>query len=143
MPYAEILTTKNLISEKEKNDLAKKMTKILLDAEGLIDNPMSRSIALLEIKEFDCLYVGGEKGDKEKILIKIYSFSNAFDEESKKKIFSDITEMLISISDKVRSQEGRNVWCMIMPLDKFDFGVGGAPVTLEMTRNLVSSYDQG
>ncbi|AZO93650.1 hypothetical protein [Halocella sp. SP3-1] len=142
MPYAEILVTKNFITDEEKTVLVKKMTKILLDSEGLIDNPISRSIALLDIKEFGCLYVGGERSKQDKILVKIYAFSNAFNDKSKKKLFSDITNALISINDKIKSQNGRNIWCMIIPLQKNNFGVGGAPVTLEMTRNLVSAYNE-
>ena len=106
MPYAEILTTKNLIGNEEKAILAKKVTKILLDSEGLVDNPISRSIALLDIKEFENLYVGGEKGNQEKIIVKIYAFSNAYNEESKINLFSDITEAILSINDSVWSQNG-------------------------------------
>jgi len=142
MPYAEIITTKNLVNDEEKTILAKKVTEILLDSEGLVDNPISRSIALLDIKEFENLYVGGEKGIQEKVLVKIYAFSNAYTDESKMKLYSDITNSILSINDKVKAQNGRNIWCMIMPLDELNFGVGGNPITLEMTRNIVLSYDE-
>lgn len=142
MPYAEILTTKDLVSDEEKTILAKKVTEILLDSEGLVDNPISRSIALLDIKEFENLYVGGEKGNQEKILVKIYAFSNAYTKENKIKLFSNITNSILSINDKVKAQNGRNIWCMIMPLDELNFGVGGNPITLEMTRNIVLSYKE-
>lgn len=142
MPYAEILTTKNLVNDEGKYMLAKKVTKILLDSEGLVKNPISKSIALLDIKEFENLYVGGEKGNQEKILVKIYAFSNAYNEESKIKLFADITNAILSINDRVRSQNGRNIWCMIIPLNELDFGVGGNPITLEATRKLVLSYEE-
>lgn len=140
MPYAEISIAKNLIEDEAKPNLAKKLTKILIDSEGLEDNPISRSIALLDIKEFDGLYVGGEKGHHEKVVVKIYAFSNAFSEETKKGLFSDITAAFIAASRKIQAQNGRNVWCMIMPLEEHAFGVGGIPVSLEMTKQLVASY---
>ncbi|KAJ49984.1 phenylpyruvate tautomerase PptA (4-oxalocrotonate tautomerase family) [Clostridium tetanomorphum] len=140
MPYAEVSMSKNFITDKKVSILSKKLTKIIIESEGLKDNPISHSIALLDIKEFDSLYVGGEKGSKDKVVIKIYGFSNAFSEEIKKKLFLEITNAFISVSDKTRLQKGRNIWCMIIPLGEFDFGVGGIPVTLELTRQLVSSY---
>lgn len=140
MPYAEVSMTKNFITDEEKSTLSKKLTKILIESEGLKDNPISHSIALMDIKEFDSLYVGGEKGNQDKVVIKIYGFSNALSEEMKKKLFSEITNAFISVSDKTRLQKGRNIWCMIIPLGEFDFGVGGIPITLELTRKLVSSH---
>jgi phenylpyruvate tautomerase PptA (4-oxalocrotonate tautomerase family) len=116
MPYAEISMTKNFITDEEKSILSKKLTKFLIESEGLKDNLISRSIALLDIKEFDSLYVGGEKSNQDKVIIKIYGFSNAFNEEIKKKLFLEVTNIFISVSDKTRLQNGRNVWCMIIPL---------------------------
>lgn len=142
MPCAEVSMTKSFITDKEKSILSKKLTKILIESEGLKDNPISHSIALLDIKEFDNLYVGGEKGNQDKVVIKIYGFSNAFSEEIKKKLFLEITNAFISVSDKTRLQNGRNIWCIIIPLGEFDFGVGGIPVTLELTKQLVSSYTE-
>ena len=142
MPYAEVSITKNFITDEEKSTLSKKLTKILIESEGLKDNPLSHSIALLDIKEFDSLYVGGEKSNKDKVVIKIYGFSNAFSEETKKKLFSEITNVFIDLSDETRLQKGRNVWCMIIPLGEFDFGVGGIPITLELTRQIVSSHKE-
>lgn len=140
MPYAEISMIKNFITNEEMSALSKNLTKILIESEGLKDNPISRSIALLDIKEFDSLYVGGEKSNQDKVVIKIYGFANAFNEEIKKKLFLEITNAFIAVSDKTRLQMGRNIWCMIIPLGEFDFGVGGIPVTLELTRQLVSSH---
>jgi phenylpyruvate tautomerase PptA (4-oxalocrotonate tautomerase family) len=140
MPYAEVSVSQNLINEEEKSIIAEGLTKILLKYEGLVDNPISRSIALLEIKEFDGLYVGGEKDKHDKAVIKVYIFADAINEEIKKKLFSEITKLFISVSDKVKAQNGRNVWCITIPLHEFDFAAGGIPVSLEMTRKLVSSY---
>ena len=140
MPYAEVSMPKNFITDEEKSILSKKLTKIIIEAEGLKDNPISHSIALIDIKEFDSLYVGGEKGNQDKVVIKIYGFSNAFSEEIKKKLFLEITNAFISVSDKTRLQKGKNIWCMIIPLGEFDFGVGGIPITLELTRQLVLSH---
>ncbi|AGY75927.1 hypothetical protein [Clostridium autoethanogenum] len=142
MPCAEVSMTKSFITDKEKSILSKKLTKILIESEGLKDNPISHSIALLNIKEFDNLYLGGEKGSQDKVVIKIYGFSNAFSEEIKKKLFLEITNAFISVSDKTRLQNGRNIWCIIIPLGESDFGVGGIPVTLELTKQLVSSYTE-
>lgn len=142
MPYAEVSITKNFITDEEKSTLSKKLTKILIESEELEENPISRSLAILDIKEFDSLYVGGEKSNQDKVIIKIYGFSNAYTEDIKKKLFLEITNAFIALSDKTRLQNGRNVWCMILPLGEFDFGVGGIPITLELTRQIVSSHKE-
>lgn len=128
--------------DEEKSALSQKLTKILIESEGLQDNQISRSIALLEIREFDSVYVGGEKSNQDKVVVKIYGIKNAFNEEIKKKLLLDISNAFISVIDKTRLQNGRNIWCMIIPLREFDFGVGGIPVSLEITRQLVSSHSK-
>lgn len=142
MPYAEISMTKNFVTVEEQSTISKKLTKILIESEGLKDNPISHSIALLSIKEFDSLYVGGEIGNQDKVIIKIYVFSNAFNEKIKRELFSKITNVFTETSEKTRLQNGRNIWCMIIPLGEFDFGVGGIPVTLELIRQIVSSHTE-
>lgn len=142
MPYAEISMPKNFITDEEKSILSKKITKILIKSEGLHDNPISNSIALIDIKEFQNLYVGGEKNYKDKVIVKIYGFSKAFTEEIKKNLFLEIRNAFISVSDKTQLQNGKNIWCIIIPLGDFDFGVSGMPISLEFTRNLVSSYEK-
>jgi hypothetical protein len=108
MPYAEISIIKNFITDEGKSALSQKLTKILIEVEGLKDNPFSRSIALPGIKEFDSLYVGGEKSNQDKVVVKIYGFSNVFNEEINKKLFLEITNAFIAVSDKTRLLNGKN-----------------------------------
>lgn len=140
MPFAEITVTKKLMTEEKKTKFIKKITKILIESEGLQDNPISRSIALVDFKEFDNLYIGGDVSTQERIVVKIYGFSDAFDEDAKKKLFENITNSLMEINETIRLQNGRNVWCIIIPLGKSEFGVGGMPISLDITRQLVASY---
>ncbi|MCI1931069.1 MAG: hypothetical protein LKJ13_05185 [Clostridia bacterium] len=140
MPYAEVSITKNFIEDNKMSVLLKSLTKILIESEGLKDNHISNSLALIDVKEFDNLYVGGEKSKQDKAVIKIYGFSDAFNEEIKKKLFNKITNAFISVSEKAQLQNGKNIWCIITPLGKSDFGVGGIPVTLELTKKIVSSH---
>jgi len=140
MPYCEVSLTKGALSESEKSSLAGQLTKILLDSEGLTDNPIARSIALVEFKAFDTLYIGGDTAGKSQIVIKLFAFANAFTNEAKNKFFSDITNAFVSTGKNFASQKGSNVWCILMPIQPFDFSVGGKPVSLEITRQLVNSY---
>ncbi|MGL5677796.1 MAG: hypothetical protein ACRDDX_15470 [Cellulosilyticaceae bacterium] len=140
MPYTEISMPKDFMTSQETASLATKLTKILIESEGLQDNPISRSIALLDIKTFESLYIGGELGNQDKVIVKIYGFANAFDEETKKKLFADITQAFMSVSEPTQLQNGRNIWCIAIPLGNSDFGVGGIPITLDITKQLVSSY---
>ncbi|GAA3624342.1 tautomerase family protein [Flavivirga jejuensis] len=140
MPYAEILMPEKFMTNQEKSTLAKSLTKILIKSEGLKDNPISNSITLLEIKDSDTFYIGGEKGNQEKVIIKIYAFSDAFNKKTTEDLYSSITTLFMENNEKTKSQNGRNIWCMIIPLGENGFGVGGIPITLEMTKQLVSSY---
>lgn len=142
MPYAEVSVTKGFFSEEEKGGISENLTKVLLDAEGLNDNIISRSIALIEIKEFNNLYVGGKRDGKDKIVVKIFAFSEALSKEKKEKLYSDITQIFIECSEKTKFQNGNNVWCMIVPLEADNFGVGGNSISLEATRKFVATFEK-
>jgi len=59
MPVCEISYPRGLLSESEKNNVAQKMSGLLIEAEGLPDNPISRSICLVSINEQGSVCVGG------------------------------------------------------------------------------------
>jgi hypothetical protein len=56
----------------------KQTSALLLRAEGLIDNAISRSICLVTLNEASAMYLGGEISDKGKIVVKIYVFEDAY-----------------------------------------------------------------
>lgn len=66
---------------------------------------ISRSITLLDISEFDNLLIGGENTVSDKVVLKIYGLSNAFCENLNRKLFLKITNAIIEVSDKTRSQK--------------------------------------
>lgn len=140
MPVCEISYPRGLLSEVEKNAVADQVTAILLEAEGLPDNPVSRSIAVINIMESDSVYVGGRVSSQGKIVVKIYAFAEAYAEAQKSEIYTRITQVFMAEHAATREQKGNNVWCVILPIATNNFGVGGMPVSLEMTRKIVAAH---
>jgi phenylpyruvate tautomerase PptA (4-oxalocrotonate tautomerase family) len=140
MPICEINYPCGLFSENEKNNIVERVTKLLLEAEGLEDNPISRSICLVNIEESSSMYIGGKRTDKGKVVIKIFAFQEAFSNEIKENLYLKITNIFVEENKLAKELNGNNIWCMIFPINGNNFGVGGRPITLEITRKIVSSY---
>jgi len=139
MPVCEISYPRGLLSESEKNNVAQKMSGLLIEAEGLPDNPISRSICLVSINEQGSVYVGGVASDEGKVVIKIYAFHNAYTDDQKSELYKRATQIVVDEHPGSRNLGGKNVWCIILPIEQNNFGVDGVPVSLEMTRKIASS----
>jgi phenylpyruvate tautomerase PptA (4-oxalocrotonate tautomerase family) len=140
MPICEITFASGLLSKNEQEKIVERVSALLLKAEGLIDNPISRSICLVNLNESSTMYIGGKISNKGKIIVKIYIFENAYSDSIKKNIYSDIANIFIEENKITKELKGNNIWCVIFPIQANDFGVGGKPATLELTRKVVSSY---
>ena len=140
MPICEIIYPCGLCSENEKNNIVERVTKLLLEAEGFEDNPISRSICLVNIEESKSMYIGGNRTDKGKVVIKIFAFQESYSDEIKENLYVKITDIFIEENKHTKELNGNNIWCMVFPIHGNNFGVGGRPVTLEITRKIVSSY---
>lgn len=140
MPVCEISYPCGLLSENEKDRVVERVTRLLLEAEGLEDNPVSRSICLVDIQESGSMYVGGNRTDKGKVVIKIFVFHEAYSAATKENLYIEMTNIFIEENSYTRESKGNNIWCLVFPVRDNDFGVGGKPVTLEITRKIVSSY---
>ncbi len=138
MPICEIDYPCGLLSDQQKPRIVERMTELLLQFEGLQDNSISRSICLLTINESKSVYVGGALSDEGKIVVKIFPFADAWTEEQTANIYAAIARIFIEEHPGTRVAKGNNVWCLIFPVTGNHFGVGGIPVTLEMTRALVA-----
>lgn len=143
MPICEICCPRGLLSEEEKSALAQGLSGLLIESEGLPDNPVSRSICLLSINEADNVYVGGAASSDGKIVVKIYAFADAYSAAQKAELYARVTRLFVDLHPRTSSLGGRNVWCVIVPVEQGNFGVGGVPVSLEMTRRLAASYVAG
>lgn len=143
MPICEICCPRGLLSEEEKGALAQGLSGLLIESEGLPDNPVSRSICLLSINEADSVYVGGVASNDGKIVVKIYAFADAYSAPQKAELYTRVTRLLMDVHPRTSSLGGRNVWCVIAPVEQGNFGVGGVPVSLEMTRQIAASYEAG
>ena len=140
MPVCEISCPPGLLDERQRNDVAARLSGILIEAEGLPDNPISRSICQISISEPAFVYIGGVPTFDPKIVVKIYAFSDAYTDAVKAEVYRRIAQLFCEHHPASAAQSGRNVWCMILPIDSKGFGVGGIPVSLEMTRQIVASY---
>ena len=140
MPICEVCCPRGLLSEEEKSAVAQALSALLIEAEGLPDNPVSRSICLLSINEADNVYVGGEASREGKIVVKIYAFADAYSERQKADLYARVTRLFVDLHPRTKSLGGKNVWCVIVPVEPGNFGVGGVAVSLEMTRQIAASY---
>ncbi len=138
MPFVEVLMTREYLSEIPRDAIANELTKLIIEAEGLTDNKIARSIALVSYHAFDSLFIGGERVGYGKIIVKVHSFADALSEESRNTLFRGITNAFVMHDPKSEAQRGTNVWCIIEPVQPLEFAVGGNAITLEQTRRLVS-----
>lgn len=143
MPICEISYAKGLLPQREQDEIVERVTGLLLKAEGLSDNPISRSICLVDLYEAEKMCLGGRISDTGKIVVKIYAFSDAYSNATKESLHSEITKIFIEENKVTNELKGNNIWCIIIPLQSFDFGVGGKPVTLELTRKIVNRNGAG
>lgn len=139
MPVCEISYPRGLLTENQRNLIAAELSAILIEAEGLPDNPISRSICQIAISEPASVYIGGAPSADAKIVVKIYAFSDAYTDAVKADVYRRVTQVFVDAHPGTAAQGGRNVWCMVLPIERNGFGVGGIPVSLEMTRKIVAS----
>jgi hypothetical protein len=78
--------------------------------------------------------------EKGKIIIKLFVFSEGYSDTIKGNLYRNLTKIFIEEDNFTRDQNGSNGWCIIIPIEKNNFGVGGIAVTLEQTQQFVSSY---
>ena len=140
MPICEISYPRGLLSEDERNRVSSRITALLIEAEGLQDNAVSRSICLITINESEWVFIGGELSSQGKIVVKIYAFSEAYSEVQKSGLYSKIAAIFAEENAATRTLRGNNVWCLVLPIEANNFGVGGVAVSLEMTRKIVASH---
>ena len=143
MPICEICCPRGLLSAEEKSAVAQALSALLIESEGLPDSPASRSICLLSINESDSVYVGGVASNEGKIVVKIDAFFDAYSDRQKADLYTRVTRLFVDLHPLTKSLGGRNVWCVIVPVEQGNFGVGGIPVSLEMTRQIAASYAGG
>ena len=139
MPVCEISYPPGLLDEEQRDVVAAQLSGILIAAEGLPDNPISRLICQISISEPASVYIGGAPSFDAKIVVKIYAFSDAYTDSVKVDVYRRIARVFCEHHPASAAQGGRNVWCMVLPIESNGFGVGGIPVSLEMTRNIVGS----
>ena len=140
MPVCEISYASGLLAEAQRNRIAVELSALLIEAEELPDNPIARSICQISINETALLYIGGAPSTDAKIVVKIYAFADAYTDAVKADVHRRIAQLFCSHHPATAAQGGRNVWSMILPIEHNGFGVGGVPVSLEMTKKIVASY---
>jgi len=140
MPVCEISYARGLLSDAEKDRIVEKVSRLLLEAEGLPDNPVSRSICLVNMLETESMYIGGSRTDKGKIVLKIFVFDEAFSDEGKESLYAKMAGIFMEEHPPTKELNGNNIWCLICPIKGNNFGVGGKPVSLAFTRKIVTSF---
>lgn len=139
MPVCEISYPSGLLDAEQRNKVAAQLSGILIEAEGLPDNPIARSLCQISINEPPFVYIGGVPTFDAKIVVKIYAFSDAYTDAVKADVHRRIARVFCEHHPASAAQGGRNVWCMVLPIERNGFGVGGIPVSLEMTKKIVTS----
>ncbi len=138
MPICEIVCKEGLLSAQEADRIVERLCPILLDAEGLPDTPAARALCLINITSTAHTYIGGRPAAQGKILVRIHAFANAYSDATKSMLYEHITRIFCEEHPASQAAGGSNVWCLILTLEPGNFGVGGIPVSLEMTRAIAT-----
>lgn len=142
MPICEIHFPKNLLSKTELEKITERLTDLLLQSEGFGINQISRSLCLINLIPSDSMVIGGKISEHGKVIVKIHVFAEAYSDITKKELFTKITNIFTEENSICRSQEGNNVWCLILPVEKNNFGAGGRVATIEDTKAFISSMSK-
>ncbi len=137
MPICEITYADDVLAKDERGKIVERVSALLLKSEGLPDNPVARSICLVDFRESEAMYIGGKAAGDGKIVIKVHVFYDAYSDAVKEKLYTELTDIFIEESRITRKLMGNNIWCVIVPIQTNNFGVGGKPVSLELTRKFV------
>lgn len=138
MPVCEIVSPQGVLSSAEKDRVAERLCPLLLEAEGLPDTAAGRALCLVGFLETGRTYLGGKPSTLGKIVVKIHAFANAYSDTAKSTLYKGITKIFCEEHPASQATGGANVWCLILTLAAGNFGAGGMPVTLEMTRAIAT-----
>jgi len=74
-------------------------------------------------------------------LIQIKVFKDALTEEKKKEMIARVTEVVAEIEAKPHPKEKLlpHTWCVIQEIPAESWGIGGAPMSLDLLRALLES----
>ena len=138
MPICEVICSEGVLSTREADRIAERLCPLLLDAEGLPDTPAARALCLTHICTTAHAYIGGRPATQGKILVRIHAFANAYSEAKKSTLYQRITRIFCEEHPASQAAGGSNVWCLVLTLEPGNFGAGGIPVSLEMTRAIAT-----
>ncbi|HVN96395.1 MAG TPA: tautomerase family protein [Syntrophorhabdaceae bacterium] len=140
MPICDIVISESNFPRNKRQIIIERLTKILLEAEGFEDNPISRSICFINLHSSNSMYIGGNLSKEGKIIVTIYVFAEAYSDETRARLFRKVTNLFVEEDDYTAGQKGQNIWCVILHVEKNNFAVGGDGVSLAQVSNLVKSH---
>jgi len=122
MPSITIDYVTGSLSKSQKNDLAEKLTHVLLQIEGGVDNPAARSIAWVRFREMesDDWFIGGRsdatyEAAAGKFLVELNVPEGSMDMDRKSQAHRSITYAIIETVGEDKSEKGiaRSIWVQI------------------------------
>lgn len=139
MPVCEISYSPGLLDEEQRDRRRRATVGDTHRSRRFAGQPDPRSLCQISISEPAFVYIGGAPSFDAKIVVKIYAFSDAYTDSVKADVYRRIARLFCEHHPASAAQGGRNVWCMVLPIESNGFGVGGIPVSLEMTKKIVTS----
>jgi phenylpyruvate tautomerase PptA (4-oxalocrotonate tautomerase family) len=138
MPLVDVLCPRNTLSEAQRASLAEELTRVALGAEGLPDNAASRAIAVVTFREADAVFVGGRPDERARFAVFLYALAGALAPEARREVHGRVRDAFQRACPELLVRGGANAWSMVNEIEEGDFGVAGAPVSIELVRSLVA-----
>ena len=138
MPFIDVLCQKTSGSPSQRALLADELTRVALEAEGLPDNAVARSIAVVTFREVDGVYVGGRPDESPRFNVFLYVLHGAVTAERKRAVHARILDAFEKVCPELLTRKGANVWSILNEIDDGAFGSAGKPASIELVRQLVA-----
>ncbi|MGN8023454.1 hypothetical protein ACTJJ7_22345 [Phyllobacterium sp. 22229] len=138
MPFVEIRYSRDSLNEAERQRIADRIAVIAMNAEGLPDNPMSRSISIVTYQALDDVYVGGAKVAVPRFFVVFHAFAEVLTKAGTAMAVMEMTQVFAEESDYCRGAGTRTVWCIFNGLTPHSFAGGGQLVSYEQVLKMTS-----
>ncbi len=138
MPLCEITIGQGFLSKRSEERLISSIAGHLLEAEGLATGDITREMCSFAIDGRRPLFSGNGKRQRRKTIVKVHYLDGAISEMAKAKLIRDVTHAIKGVCKTV---EDRDIWCLLIPIQKGCFGVAGNPVSLELIQSIASAEE--
>jgi phenylpyruvate tautomerase PptA (4-oxalocrotonate tautomerase family) len=129
MPMIQLTLPENTFTNEQVNDLALRLTKIVMWWVGVPDTPRGRPVAWLLVSEHPVkrVYAGGVPADKPRYLLEVRAMTGGLDVRATSGIIRDATKVILAAEGSPDDADnGARVYIIFREVEVGEWGIAGA-----------------